>query len=439
MQTLDIQQDIQPVHYAKAGQSDNRTPVHSDEDAQVFHKMMQDMLAEAAADPEEAELLGAEGKHMASDEIKEKNTDKLSLPHKSRKKDDSAQNNSQKAVHAQETSGDEINTIAYAAGAVEAAFVESGDSSVRYGNAQDGQALQGSLDCASSGHERIYGYEEAEGLGTEDSLLAKKDKKRRTSFIDVLTDGKKVVSLDKAKKARIPSETEEKPHSIKPKEVKQVKPVFTVVDERTMPQIASVAAGSAVHEAGAAVMVEDTTSADMVLDMHGANENYMAKAEAREGAQETTGSSFSSILAERIQDMAGDFVQTGNIILKDNNAGIIRLHLQPAYLGTVKINLELGGDKRILGKIVVGSKESYDAFKESVETLAEAFEAGGFSDAHFDVSWSGETGSGMAQGNSDFDRSFAENTYLEVMQEKHYADTGIIYEFEGNQTVNVLA
>lgn len=99
----------------------------------------------------------------------------------------------------------------------------------------------------------------------------------------------------------------------------------------------------------------------------------------------------------------------------------------------------MGGDKKILGKIVVGSKESYDAFKESIEKLAEAFEAGGFSDAHFDVSWSGETGGGMAQGNSDFDSSFAENTYLEVMQEKHYADTGIIYEFEGNQAVNVLA
>jgi len=434
MQTLDIQQDIQPIQYAKAGQSDNRASVRSDEDTHVFHKMMQDMLAEAA-DIEETEPLNAQVK-QALDETKEKNTDKLSLSHKSWKKNNIAKNSGQKTAHAQGTAGDE--TVS-AAGAVEAVFVESNGSSVRHENVQDRKDQQGALAHALSSSEHIYGYEEPEGFLAEDGTLTKKDKKRRTSFIDAVTDGKKAASLDKVQKARIPSETEEKPHSIKPKAVKQAKPVFTVVDERTMPQIASVAAGSAVHEAGAAVMVEDTASADMILDMHSANENYMVKAETGGGTQETTGTSFSSILAERIQDMAGDFVQTGNIVLKDNNAGIIRLHLQPAYLGSVKINLELGGDKKILGKIVVGSKESYDAFKESIEKLAEAFEAGGFSNAHFDVSWSGESGSGMAQGNSDFDGSFAENTYLEVMQEKHYADTGIIYEFEDNQTVNVLA
>jgi len=434
MQTL----DIQPVQYAKAGQSDNRAPVRSDEDAHVFHKIMQDMLAEAAADPEETEPLTAEAQ-QALNEAKEENTDKLTLSHKSRKKNGATKNGSQKSVPIRETAGDERNTVAYTAGSVEAAFVESSGSSVRYENVPDKKEPQGALDRALSGAEQIYGHEEPESFFAEDGTLTKKDKKRRSSVIDALTDGKKAASLDKAKKVRIPSETEGEPHSIKPKEVKQAKPVFTVVDERTMPQLASVAAGSAVHEAGAAVMVEDTASADMVLDMHSANENYTVKAEAGGNTQETTGSSFSSILAERIQDMAGDFVQTGNIILKDNNAGIIRLHLQPAYLGSVKINLELGGDKKILGKIVVGSKESYDAFKESIEKLAEAFEAGGFSDAHFDVSWSGETGGGMAQGNSDFDSSFAENTYLEVMQEKHYADTGIIYEFEGNQAVNVLA
>ena len=431
MQTL----DIQPIQYAKAGQSDNCASVRSDEDTHVFHKMMQDMLAEAAADSEETEPLGAQVK-QSLDETKEKNMDKLSLSHKSRKKNGIAKNNGQKAVHVQCPGSDET---AYAAGVVEAAFVESSGSSVRYGNVQNKNEPQGVLDRVLSANEHVYGDEEPKSCVAEDSTLAKKGKKRRAGLIDALTDGKKAASLDKVKKARIPSETEEKPQSIKPKEVKQTKPIFTVVDERTMPQIVSVAAGSAVHEAGTAVMVEDTASADMVLDMYSANENSTAKAEAGESAKETTGSGFSSILAERIQDMAADFVQTGNIILKDNNAGIIRLHLQPAYLGSVKINLELGGDKKILGKIVVGSKESYDAFKESIEKLAEAFEAGGFADAHFDVSWSGETDSGMAQGNSDFDGSFAENTYLEVMQEKHYADTGIIYEFEGNQTVNVLA
>jgi flagellar hook-length control protein fliK len=138
--------------------------------------------------------------------------------------------------------------------------------------------------------------------------------------------------------------------------------------------------------------------------------------------------------------MAPDFVQAGRIVLQDNNAGVIRLQMQPAHLGNVRINLELAGGKKIVGKIITGSKEAYEAFKESIEQLAKAFEQGGFASAQFDVSWSGEGGGRQFDGeNGQFNELFAQNDRLEVMQGNRYADTETVYAFGQDQAVNVFA
>ena len=138
--------------------------------------------------------------------------------------------------------------------------------------------------------------------------------------------------------------------------------------------------------------------------------------------------------------MAPDFVQAGRIVLQDNNAGVIRLQMQPAHLGNVRINLELAGGKKVVGKIIAGSKEAYEAFKESIDQLAKAFELGGFSSAQFDVSWSGEGGGRQfGEENGQFNELFAQNDRLEVMQDNRYADTETVYAFGSDQAVNVFA
>ncbi|MGP1594488.1 MAG: flagellar hook-length control protein FliK [Treponema sp.] len=220
---------------------------------------------------------------------------------------------------------------------------------------------------------------------------------------------------------------------------KPPKPVLSVVDERT-PLYASLHSDFAIGETSGGLNVENSNTLDMLFDFRGAVHGSGTHYESSLFAKETGTSSFTSVLAQQVQDMAADFVQAGKIILQDNNAGIIRLQMQPAYLGSVKINLELAGDKRIVGKIVAASKETYEAFKESVGQLTEAFEQGGFENVQFDVSWSGESGSNyFAQDDSSFENSFAKNQQLEVMGSQRYADTQVVYDVGSNYVVNVFA
>ena len=81
--------------------------------------------------------------------------------------------------------------------------------------------------------------------------------------------------------------------------------------------------------------------------------------------------------------------------------------MRPEELGNVKINLELS-DNQVSGKIVVASKEAYEAFKQNIDNLKEAFIAGGFETNGFELSWAGSDGSGY--GNGQYDRN--ENAYV---------------------------
>lgn len=221
--------------------------------------------------------------------------------------------------------------------------------------------------------------------------------------------------------------------------VKDPKPVFTVIDERTVPVVEPNSNGT-VHEAGTAVRLTQSPSLDMALDFRTLTAGSAATQSNPHTASEARATPFASLVAQQVQDMASDFVQAGHIVLQNNNAGIIRLHMQPAHLGNVRINLELTGNKKIIGKIVTKSKEAYEAFKESIGELSKAFEQGGFTSAEFDVSWS-EDGSGRQfDGESgQFNELFAQTKQLEVMQHTRYADTGAIYAFTGDQAVNVFA
>ena len=161
-------------------------------------------------------------------------------------------------------------------------------------------------------------------------------------------------------------------------------------------------------------------------------------AERRDGEGQT----FSTMLSQELKNNAADFVKTGQIVLRDNNAGLIRLTLHPESLGNVKISLELSGDKKISGKIEVSSKEAYDAFNENLNGLSDAFVEGGFESAGFDLSWSGQgSESGARQETSTKIISpFYASSVPDVMSGTESSDSVIGgYRYSGSPAINVFA
>ena len=111
------------------------------------------------------------------------------------------------------------------------------------------------------------------------------------------------------------------------------------------------------------------------------------------GVVQTSNQDFSSMLSREIASSANDLVKTGSIILEDNNAGTINLILNPEELGSVKIKLEIS-DNQITGKILVASKEAYDAFNQNLNLLKNAFIDSGFSAGGFDLAFTGSNQQG---------------------------------------------
>lgn len=86
---------------------------------------------------------------------------------------------------------------------------------------------------------------------------------------------------------------------------------------------------------------------------------------------------FSDILARHLENASQDIVKTAQIVLQDNDSGVIRMRLEPETLGGVKIELKLA-DKKISGTIVVESDIVQAAFKDSYAALRDAFNSQGF-------------------------------------------------------------
>ncbi len=141
-----------------------------------------------------------------------------------------------------------------------------------------------------------------------------------------------------------------------------------------------------------------------------AEENITSSNSQAAGASSST---FQSMLANTVQQNAPEFVKAGSIVLKDNNQGSINLIVQPEKLGNVKINLSLS-DKVISGQITVHSKEAYDAMKDSIASLKEAFRESGFQTGEFNLNLSNSSSQGnfaQSQGDSQYKGFMAERVY----------------------------
>ena len=92
-------------------------------------------------------------------------------------------------------------------------------------------------------------------------------------------------------------------------------------------------------------------------------------------------SRFENVLARELKgNLSQDIVRNAQIIVRDGQEGTIRLSLKPAFLGDVKIHLEMVENK-ITGLIVLESNDALRAFERELAALEKAFRDSGFSEA----------------------------------------------------------
>ena len=161
------------------------------------------------------------------------------------------------------------------------------------------------------------------------------------------------------------------------------------------------------------------------------------------GAKEVN---FGAMLSNQLQNNATELVRTGSIILRDGNVGTINLILHPEELGNVKISLELN-DKMVSAQIRVASEEAFQAFKESIASLKQAFADSGFDTGSFDLSWAGngQQQQGGQQQHNQGHIAFADTLYGEMMAEDGI-DSGVegeilqkTYSDSSQVAVNIMA
>ena len=220
------------------------------------------------------------------------------------------------------------------------------------------------------------------------------------------------------------------------KEKKQ--PVISIVDERTV--IEDSATSNFAKEQGNFVTTISQTgdnSAQMSMNLT-PNAQQNIQFEGIVNSNATQSSNFSAMLSSEIQNNAFEFVKAGSMVLKDNKSGTINLILHPEELGSVKIQLELS-DKLIAGKIVVATKEAYDAFKSSMSSLQEAFNSSGFETSGFDLSWSGEDKSSNSEDNRNFHGFNYEKNVTEFVDDSYGIELVRDTIMYGSSLVNMMA
>lgn len=156
----------------------------------------------------------------------------------------------------------------------------------------------------------------------------------------------------------------------------------------------------------------------------------------------SNGSTFHQMLSNAVSQNAAEFVKAGNIILKDGNQGTINLIMKPESLGNVKISLSLS-EKTISGQIVVASKEAYDAFRENIDAIRQAFTESGFDTGSLDLNFSNQQG--FAQGENAETQAQNQKTSI-ANADKAYGDLvssddsdSAAYEKTDNHSVNIVA
>lgn len=209
-------------------------------------------------------------------------------------------------------------------------------------------------------------------------------------------------------------------------------PVISVIDERTV-----TSEGKEQGNFVTSINQTGDNSAQMSMNLApNAQQNIQFDGIVNQGATQKT--DFSSMLSSEIQNNAYEFVKAGSMVLKDNNSGTINLILHPDELGSVKIQLELS-DKLIAGKIVVATKEAYEAFNSSMNALKEAFNASGFESSNFDLSWSGKESSSNQDETKNSYGFYYEKNLTEVVEDSYGMELVRDTIMYGSSLINMMA
>lgn len=209
-------------------------------------------------------------------------------------------------------------------------------------------------------------------------------------------------------------------------------PVISVIDERTV-----ISEGKEQGNFVTSITQTGDNSAQMSMNLApNAQQNIQFDGIVNQAATQKT--DFSSMLSSEIQNNAYEFVKAGSMVLKDNNSGTINLILHPDELGSVKIQLELS-DKLIAGKIVVATKEAYEAFNSSLNSLKEAFNASGFESSNFDLSWSGQESSSNQDETKNSYGFYYEKNLTEVVEDSYGMELVRDTIMYGSSLINMMA
>lgn len=152
------------------------------------------------------------------------------------------------------------------------------------------------------------------------------------------------------------------------------------------------------------------------------------------GAIKNEHQSFAEVLTRHLEGASQEIVKTAQIVLQDNDSGIIRLRLEPETLGGVKIELKLA-EKKISGSIVVESDVVQSAFKDSYAALRDAFNSQGFELTQLDIN----VGNGNSNADSYADKSpLYEQTIKKIEQVVPEAVSSTPWTLSSGLTVNLV-
>lgn len=189
------------------------------------------------------------------------------------------------------------------------------------------------------------------------------------------------------------------------------------------------------------VKFDGNNSAQMTLDLANNVQQNLTSSNTQSAA--ASNSNFQAMLTNQIQQNAYDFVKTGSIILKDNDVGSIKLILHPESLGNVKIDLQIS-DNTINGKIVVASQEAFNAFKDSMDSLKQAFMQSGYETSNFDLNLAGQNNpsNNFANQQENNDAKFQmARTYAEYSSARDVSSEVFEENFENSSksAINIVA
>lgn len=194
------------------------------------------------------------------------------------------------------------------------------------------------------------------------------------------------------------------------------------------------------NELKVAYRQESQDSVQLTMELAAKADQNITSSSAQAAA--ANGSDFQQMLSNTVQHNAAEFVKAGNIILKDANQGTINLILKPESLGNVKISLSLS-DKTISGQILVASKEAYDAFRDNIESIKQAFTQSGFDTGSFDLDFSNNQQNFAQNGDNSDSRGMNERNAI-AHADSSYGDlvvseSGAEAASSGDGHVNIVA